>query len=98
MEHSASTIELRGFALIACAFREIVKSFLARHFQTNGFKSWVHKMTSKSLDRFFRAYLFDRLALASAFLWSLRYRICICSDFITQRAPSHAANDSLGSV
>src|SRR2546425_9398053 len=98
MEHCASTIELRGFTLIACAFGEIIKSFLARHFQTNSFESWVHKALVGSLDHFLRACLFGRLALAGALLRSCLFRIQIYSDFIAQRARSHAANDSLGSV
>src|SRR5258706_6285999 len=95
MEHCASPIELRGFTLIAGTFGEIVKSFLARHFQTNSFKSRIHKALV-SLDHFLALSYW--LALAGAFLRSFLYCMQICGDFISQRARSHAANDSLRSV
>jgi hypothetical protein len=52
MEHRASTIELRGFTLIARPFGEIIKSLLAGYFQSDGFKCCVHKSTNKNSNRF----------------------------------------------
>jgi hypothetical protein len=46
MQDGAATIQLSGLTLIAGTFREVVKSFLAGNFQSNGFKRCVHKLRS----------------------------------------------------
>jgi hypothetical protein len=50
VKHSASTIELCSFTLIAGAFSEIIKSLLAGHFQPDGFEGCVHQFSNEKPD------------------------------------------------
>src|SRR6185369_3308490 len=78
MQHGATSVQLRGFPLIACSLCQIVESFLARNFQTDRFKSRIHDSTKYCLRSLSRA------ALALSMLRRLTVAIlrarCACSE------------------
>src|SRR6185295_1231009 len=51
VQDGAASAELRGLPLITCSFGEVVESLLARNFQTDRFKSWIHHQLSNTGTR-----------------------------------------------
>jgi hypothetical protein len=50
VEHGAATIQLRRFALIAGAFREVIESLFAGNFQPYCFKRCIHELARCQLS------------------------------------------------